>query len=359
MNKKLLFLMFLTLLSACSSSNNTPDNVQQTKQLKIQLESQLALSGNLTDVWGYVDLATGKEYALVGFGSRNGGVHIVDVSNAKQPARVATVNNIAGFDVKVWQHYFYTVNGGSSGTGAIVDIADPANPQVVGSFSSAHNIFITDNGTMFMEFPGLRIMDLNADPLNPKQIWRGGSEGHDATVVGNRLYDFHGSRGTNIYDISSPSSPQLRGSISAPTVIYHHSGWPTKDGNYLLLCDEGARHPTNDITMWDIHDPGNPELVDSYQDSTAIVHNLYIIDELAFVSYYNSGFRLFDVSQPGEMTLMDEFDTTPATGEVFGGAFGVYPFAPSGFIYVSDSKEGLFIFSIQDENTNAKMILAP
>ncbi|MEM7040831.1 MAG: FlgD immunoglobulin-like domain containing protein, partial [Bacteroidota bacterium] len=34
------------------------------------------------------------------------------------------------------------------------------------------------------------------------------------------------------------------------------------------------------------------------------------------------------------------------SAEQFGGAFGVYPYAPSGRVYVSDMKYGLFVFDI-------------
>ena len=62
---------------------------------------------------------------------------------------------------------------------------------VYSEFGSAHNIFIDDAGYMYLEFPGLRIYDLNPDPTNPTFLWsKFSNSGHDATVVGNRLYDF-------------------------------------------------------------------------------------------------------------------------------------------------------------------------
>ena len=42
--------------------------------------------------------------------------------------------------------------------GRIVDLSDPANPVVVGSFPSSHNIFIDADGLMYLEVPGLRIV---------------------------------------------------------------------------------------------------------------------------------------------------------------------------------------------------------
>jgi choice-of-anchor B domain-containing protein len=296
-----------------------------------------------TDVWGYVDPNSGIEYAIMGDAS-GAGVTIVDVSDPENPVQVANEPSVPGFDVKVWDHYVYSVTGGS-GTGGILNIANPTAPQVAGTFPSSHNIFISENGYMFSEFPGLVIRDLNPDPLNPATVWNGGFEGHDASVVGNRLYDFHGSTATNIYDISIISNPQLLGVIQYPLISYHHSGYPTEDGQHLLICDELASQSQADITVWNISDPGNPVKVDQFADPNAIVHNLYIIGDYAYVSYYTAGFRVFDVSDPTNINLIDEYDTSPLSGEMFGGAFGVYPFSPSGYIYINDWDEGLFVFS--------------
>lgn len=313
----------------------------------LTLKSHLPMPGTFgTDVWGYVDPNSGKEYAIMGDAS-GAGVTIVDVSDPENPFIVANEPSVPGFDVKVWGHYVYSVNGGP-GTGGILNISDPTDPQVVGTFPSSHNIFISENGYMFSEYPGLVIRDLNPNPLNPVTVWNGGFEGHDASVVGNLLYDFHGSAGTNIYDISNISTPQLLGSIQYPLISYHHSGYPTEDGQYLFICDELASQSQADITVWHISDPENPTLVDQFTDPNAIIHNLYIIGDYAYAAYYTAGIRVFDVSDPANISLVDEYDTSQLSGEMFGGAFGVYPFSPSGHIYINDWQEGLFVFSFSE-----------
>ncbi|MEL6820522.1 MAG: hypothetical protein AAFP70_02075, partial [Calditrichota bacterium] len=115
-----------------------------------------------TDVWGYVDAASEKYYGIVGDQSGSG-ITIVDVTDPTNLVQVANVPTVPGFDLKVHQNYVYTVNGGNNGDGGIVDISDPANPQVVGGFPSAHNIWI-DNGYLYAEFDGLKIYSLS-DPL--------------------------------------------------------------------------------------------------------------------------------------------------------------------------------------------------
>jgi hypothetical protein len=71
-----------------------------------------------------------------------------------------------------------------------------------------------------------------------------------------------------------------------------------------------------------------------------------IVGQLAFVSYYAAGFRVYDLSDPTQPALAFEYDTSAPSGEGWHGAFGVYPLAPSGNVYVSDMQNGLHIFSV-------------
>ncbi len=341
------FIYFSIILTACSGNDDNNGDIRLLGKIEFQQR--------ITDVWGYIDDA-GKEYALVGF---SGGIYIVDVGNPQAPVLVATVGTVPGFDVKVWQNYAYTVSDVRNG--GIIDLADPTDPKVVGSFPSGHNIFISDNGYMYLETGGLqlRIFDLNSDPMNPAQVWSGGpNDGHDATVVGNRLYDFAGFSGTNIYDVSNPVSPRLLGGISATFINFHHSGWPTEDGNFLFICNELAANGDPELTVWDIRDLANPMLVAEIDETQDNIHNLYIIGDFAFTSYYNAGFRIYDVSDPANLKLAGEFDTSPNvdTNTIFQGAFGAYPFAPSGNIYVTDFTDGLFIFSFNTGQTSTNIV---
>lgn len=346
----ILFSLMIGLNILVIFSNKSYSQTQTAANINFLSNLPIPNSSFITDVWGYYNANTEKEYALIT--DNNLGLFIVDVTDPMNPSIASQVNSVPGFDVKGWQHYVYTVNGGGSGSGGIVDISDPENPQVVGSFPSSHNIFISDSGFMYLEFPGLRIYDLNPDPKNPTLLWsKQTGDGHDATVIDNRLYDFHGYSGTYIYDITTPNNPQLLGAITDPSINYHHSGWVTEDNQFLFICDELASHPTADISVWDISDLGNPQKVGQFADGTATVHNLIIIGDVAFTSYYTAGFRVFNITNPAQISIAAEYDTSPLSGEGYGGAFGIYPFAPSGNIYISDEDYGLFLFSLQDTTT--------
>jgi len=324
----------------------------------ISLKGELLTGNNGTDIWEYIDPNNGNVYAIVG----GNGMSVVDVTDPTNPTEVAHLTNVPGFDVKVWEHYVYCVTGGS-GTASIVDIADPMNPVIVGTFPSSHNLFINDDGIMYASFPSLRIYDLNPDPLNPALLTVVGSEGHDATVRGDLLIDCHGFAGTNLYDVSDPSSPVLLSTITDPTITYHHQGEVSSDGNYLYINDELSNNPNPDISVWDISDRANPVRVSDFADQ-ATTHNMYVIGDYAYVSYYTAGLRIFDISDPSQLVLADEYDTNPASGEGFAGAFGVYPSEITGNIYINDS-DGVFVFgfdalaSVNDADSGLSFVMSP
>jgi len=79
----------------------------------IRFQSQTMINGSLTmDVWGYE--SGGKEYAIIGdfTNLELGNVTFVDVTDPVNPTIVSQVDNIIGFDMKVWGNHVYVANGG-------------------------------------------------------------------------------------------------------------------------------------------------------------------------------------------------------------------------------------------------------
>lgn len=306
------------------------------------------------NLWGFE--RDGRAYAVVG--DWDSGPIIIDVTDPTNPfvRKVITGAGVFGFDVKVWGNYIYSCEGGFGHAGAssrAIDITNMDLPLISPAFTNAHAFAIHPGGYLFAEIPGLRCYDLNADPTPGGYLWFDGTPGgHDSTVdlEHDRLYDFHGYSGfTAIWDISNINSRQLLGTIVDPTINYHHSGDATEDGNHLFLCDELAVGTEADCTVWNISNPATPTKVESFFDLTSTIHNLYIIGNFAFVSHYSAGFRVYDVSNPSDVVLLDTYDTAPAlTGDGYEGAYGVYPFGPGGIVYVSDSDNGLYLFTVED-----------
>ena len=364
MKKVLIVALIAIFFSSCSKESLEPEPPDLLKDAGFGIYSNLVYESNslLSDVVGYVT-PDSHEYAIAGFFTGSRGISIVDLADPYTPTEIARISTVDGFDMKIWKHYVYTVDGSSSTSGGgIVDISDPANPIRVGAFPSAHNIFITNDGYMIAEVTGLKIYDLNPNPTSPQLVFYDGTNGgHDAVVVGDRLYDFHGGFSTpgftRIYDFSDPSNPNLLTEINDPAIQYHHSGAPTEDGNYLFICDELAFDGIPDITVWDISNLDNPEKVASYDDTSATVHNLYVRGNYAYVSYYTAGMKIFDISDPLNMTVVYEFDMSDTDGEGYnrGGAFGLFPDAPDHRVYVSDFASGLWVFKFDPARLQANL----
>lgn len=317
----------------------------------ITLVGQLSIPGavRITDVWGYVDPVSMKEYALVGDWFLSG-FYIIDVSDPALPVLTTTVTGVPGFDIKAWDHYAYVCDGNSQFVDSrVIDLTNIANPTVLPTpFQSCHNIAIRDDGLMFLEFGGLTIYELAGDPANPDSLWSDPGGGHDSTPRGNTLYDFRGTEGLNIWDISDAANPSLVAHDTVGVINYFHSGDVSSNMDYLYVCDELASTPDPDITVYDISNPSSPVQGVTIGDPTSTVHNLYVVGNLAFVSYYTAGFKVFDLTDPSTPVLADTYDTNILTGEAnYNAAFGVYPYASSNIVYVSDHPNGLYLFSVE------------
>ncbi len=300
---------------------------------------------NYTDLWGWSHPSNGHSYALVG--NNASGLHIIDVSDPGNPFQVIVIPTVPRYDIKTRGNLVYTVDGLPNGAGGILNISNIANPAIVGSFTGGHNLWIDHKGFMFVALPGLTCYDLNKGfATNPKFAWKIESpDGHDAFVRGDILYDFRGYAGTFIYNIANRYSPQLIGSIIDPMITFHHEGRLTQNGRYLYLCDEFAMSPRPDITIWDLQNMANPVKVGGIYDPTATVHYCYVVGNTLACSYFTAGVKLFDITNPTAPVLIDQYDTSPASGEgIFEGAYGCYPYGPGGTIYVSDRPNGLFVF---------------
>lgn len=318
----------------------------------ITLVGHLTLPGSprVTNVWGYYDQKTHKEYALVG--DDKGGFFIVNVTDPSLPVLVTKVTGVPGRDIKPFGHYAYSCDGTGSGyKSSIVDLANPAIPVVLpNKFHSSHTITISSRGNLYAEYVGVTIYDLVNHPTVPDSLNKIFNFGHDSTWRHNVLYDFNWNN-LNIWNVSNPSAPVLIGANDDPGILSYHSGDESKDGHYLYVCDELGVTPTPDIVVLNITDPAHPVRGVSINDPTSRVHQLYVVGDLMFVGYYTAGFKVFNITNPAAPVLVDTYDTSPYQSEtdsdVYNGAWNAYPFAPSGIVYVSDNPTGLYLFSVE------------
>ena len=338
-----------------------------------------------SDIWGWVDIETGKEYAIMGVFN---GTVFVDVSDPTNPIFLGglstqTFGNIWR-DIKIYENYAFIVadNAGDHGM-QIFDLKhlrDVANPPQsftpdlhYSGFGSAHNIFVNENsGYAYVvgtdrngPYQGNTIIIDIENPLNPIEASVLNGYSHDVQVViyngpdiehfGKEIYLGSNENEIVIFDVTNKANLIELSRISYSNVGYTHQGWVSEDMNYFILGDEldEINYGNNTRTLiFDLSDLDNPiYFFDYIGPTTAIDHNGYVKGNTYYQASYTAGVRMIDITdiENSNISEIDFFDTYPENDVAnFDGAWSVYPYLPSGNILVSDINRGLFVIRASD-----------
>jgi len=295
---------------------------------------------NYGDCWGYVDQATGREYALIC--ARFDGLSIVDIDTFPQ-VEVGFVPGTADLkDVKIYKNYAIVVSENASTM--IVDLSDPSNPQQVSIIPGGRHNCMVDGD--FVYFGGGSNGVVIYDISNPGAPQFAGQHlpyyYHDFAIRNNILAACAiNGQGIDLLDVSNKASIQVVSHFNYPLSGAHNAAF-SEDGNYIFIGDEigGSGHHTR---VFDISDYNNVfkvfDIVIGGQFSTA--HNCYVRGDKLLIAHYTQGVRIWNISNPTAPFEEGHFDTHRPGGF---GAWSVYPYYPSGRFIVSDWDNGLFVF---------------
>lgn len=336
----------------------------------ISLKGSLSIGNNrYANIWGYTQ--NGKEYALLGCaGSQtlNDACAIIDVTNPTTPNLLFKVPGPQSTwrEIRTYQNYAYitTEAAGLDFGVTIVDLQylpDSIRTKqwsANGLFGNVHALHI-ENGYMYLygsnnplSLGGALIVSL-ADPWNPTVAGAYNSRYvHDGTVLGNIMYPGEIFSGTfSIVDVTNKQQPVEINSQLTPNAFTHNT-WLSSNNQVLYTTDEVG---DAFVTAYDISDPTNIKELDRYKRVNsfgAIPHNTYVLNSPAitgnnsdyvWTSYYTEGVTLVDGTKPDNLIEVGHYDCTNLSGDDFAGAWGVYPYLPSGNILVSDMEQGLFV----------------
>lgn len=320
------------------------------------------------DIWGYA--ADGREYAIVGSAAY---VHFFDVTDPQNPVLIDQflgTDTTIWRDIKVFDTYAYAVSEGDGEGLMIFDLSDLPNSislvdRNLDFFETAHNIFIDENGKMFAAGTntvnnGLVVLDLTNNPTDPQLIGNdsliGGGYVHDVFVRDNLAYCSHGWNGYYVWDYTDPATPVLKANLL--TNGYNHSSWLSEDGSFAIFAEEVPSGLPLGIADLSLLEVGSIELAGDYfqfplltfDSSFNTPHNPFIKGDYAFISYYEDGVQVIDLSDKTNPTLAGYYDTFPNNVDYAGyfGCWGVYPYLPSGNIIASDRKYGLHILRFDE-----------
>jgi hypothetical protein len=223
-----------------------------------------------------------------GSGLGNAGVHIMDLTNPYAPSLLGVVDSTHGnghlsihemmvVDQGGERYLIENFNGTSVKPIKIINITNPAAPVLKWEFTVEDNAWV-----------------------------------HAMHIRGNRMFlsEFTGAR-VEIYDISNLATqqPVRIGSVTANTS--NHSSWTSEDGNYLYSARETQ---DGDLRVYDIHDPVTPVLRKTIKAAdlnlNAITpHNPVVVGNKLYVSWYQAGVQVFDISDPIDPVRIGQYDT--------------------------------------------------
>ena len=359
----------------------------QFETQNIEFLSRVPLSqmggGDGSDLWGWTDSTTGREYALFG---RSNGTSFVDVTNPSNPVYLGNLPSFTGSstwrDIKTYDDHAYIVSDSNGPHGLqifdLTNLRGVQSPQTFSEtahfdglpgsqFRSAHNIAINeDSGYAYITGSnrasgGLYILDLS-NPTSPTVAGQYSGDGytHDAQIVnylgpdpdyqGREVAFAFNEDTVTIVDVTNKNSPSLIDRAGYPEAGYTHQGWVSEDQRYLFVNDEFDEFQQGGPTrthIFNIENLDQPQYVGFHTGATnSVDHNLYVKGNLIYEANYSSGLRVLEITdaQNGVLTEVGFLDTYPADNNAsFDGAWSVYPYFDSGTIIVSDIYRGLFV----------------
>ncbi|MGI8787842.1 MAG: FG-GAP-like repeat-containing protein [Pyrinomonadaceae bacterium] len=398
-----LFLMF------AASQNSFGQKVR----LRAQITPDCGINSNakFADVYGDGNIAVQGGYLCRG-------AFIYDISNPDAPRLAAWYNpggNLQFLEAVVIGNRAYFGSGNGGGV-HIVDLTDPYNPRLLGvvnatngnAYNSIHEMVVFGN-YLIENFNGfttkiLKVINISnpANPvfirdINPTEVtWV-----HAMHIRGNRLFTSgwgnSSMRGrTEIYDITNiaAQAPTLLGYIEDATGVTNgnsmHSSWTSEDGNYLYSCRETS-NGSADLRTYDITNPAEPLLVnrlgmDDLGLNATSPHNPVVMGNYLYVSWYEAGLQIFDISNPAAPKRVGQYDsfqpafvesdaTKAATDDPwdfvcglskaennlptgFDGNWAVYPFLGQNKILMGDLKSGLLIVDASRISSTPKNVVS-
>lgn len=151
---------------------------------------------------------------------------------------------------------------------------------------------------------------------------------------------------TDIWDVTDigTQAPLFLGKITSGASS--HSSWPTPDGNTLVVCRETTG---GEVKLYDISNPAAPVLQSVISPATlgmpaALPHNPVVISNLLYLSWYQHGLQIFDITDRTKPVRIGSYDTFPGSiASSFQGNWGVFPDLGLNKILLSDMQTGLYI----------------
>jgi hypothetical protein len=289
---------------------------------------------------GPIDMEDIKVANGVGFFADNmgSGLHIVDVSNPYTPALLSQITTAnGGYDnthkIAIWQNFVFIPQNLTAP--ALIKVFDVTNPAI----------------------PVLKTTITATDPqwINDIDIQTNGTTGETL------MYTAGWGGKCDIWDITNiaTANPVLLGSFSSG--IDGSSASATADGNYLAYTTKNP-NGTSFLTIYNISNPASVTVASTVTMSALGIdavspHDPKIMGNLLYVSWYQAGTLIFDITNPNSPVLIGSYDTWPGAVNAgqLDGNWGVYPYLGQDRVLLSDRNTGLYIIDATGVNSSAAL----
>ena len=356
-------------------------NIILKKWLALDAFPDMPGNASGADCWGYVS-PSGREYALMGLSWGNGIVEVTDPANPVILTVVPGGVNSLWRDITIVGDHAYAVSDNSGVGIQVMNLAniDSGVVQFVGNISqgghsTTHTLLSNpDSGFLYAcggnANNGGVIPCSTANKDNPVFTGPGWNEQyvHEAQIVNYTSGPYAGKEiaflysggpyygepnGLAIVDFTNKAAPVELSFLAYPGIRFSHQGWLSVDRRYLYQNDEldspgSANVPRCLTRVFDVSDLTNPRLCASFSTGLPSVdHNEYVSGRYLFQSNYSTGMHVWDLSDPLRPFRVAWIDTRPEDDSTdYVGAWGNYPFFPSGTVLISDLERGLFIVQL-------------
>ncbi len=254
----------------------------------------------------------------------------------------------------------------------LLDLADPAHPEVIARFMpdelspGVHNVWI-DGTTLYVvtdgsgPTSGLNVVDISnpADPQLLSHFYAGSSFLHDVLVRDGLAFLSHWNAGLVILDVGNGIAG---GSPSAPVEVSRidlagqtHNAWYWPEAGYVFVGEEDTFTP-GIMHVVDVASLHAPVEVATFRVPGDTPHNFWLDEDaqVLYLAWYSRGLRALDVSgrllgeleKQGREIAAVEYG---AAGDCPGSTSGTCAWAPqlhSGTVWVADMNRGLFSFRL-------------
>jgi choice-of-anchor B domain-containing protein len=350
--------------------NRVPPDTGPVSSTNVQVQWSAEFEdGDFTDIWSAdgVVFAPDKDSFIDLLDAESGEfLSLIDIYD--EPIGGDSVDD-AVLDVKARDGILYAA---TRARGVLIyDVRDSLEPGWLGQYLrpqdddpswNIHNIYLSPVRDILYvinttEAPGdLRLLDVS-DPANPTEIGRyqldtenPDAKPHDVHVVvrdGREIaYLNYWAAGLLILDVTDPADVTELGTW-IPAEGDSHAGWAFEIDQryYYAHTGEGSGQY---LTILDVTDLTAPSAISEYSSRDTIsIHNVEVVDGIAYISYYLDGLRVVDLRDPQHPVEIGYYDTVPhdAENRLFQGAWGVH--VDGAYVYVSDKEAGAFAFSVE------------